>query len=32
MSQSLKTHRLAGIAWPRFRGIAQLIGSTPDGE
>jgi hypothetical protein len=31
MSQSLKTHRLAGPAWPGFRGTSQFVGSTPDG-
>ena len=31
MSQSLKTHHLAGPAWPGFRGTSQFVGSTSDG-
>src|SRR5258708_8656104 len=31
MSKSLKTHRLAGTAWPGFRGTSQFVGSTADG-
>jgi len=30
MSQSLKTHHLAGPAWPGFRGTSQFVGSTSD--